>query len=118
MAGGIGVELTGFDELARQLKGIGANVPTELGAAGEKGMLVLEGAIKERAPVKTGNLRDSYNTEVRQVGLGVEVTTGTNVEYGPAMEYGPRPHVRPALDAVGDQVIATVTAELRRVIGA
>jgi HK97 gp10 family phage protein len=116
MAGGVSVRIAGLDQLTAALHALGTDLPPTLAAAGEKGMLVLEAAIKERAPVKTGNLRDSYTTESKTGGSSVTVSTGTNVEYGPAMEYGPRPHVRPALDATRGDIIAVVEAELRRAI--
>ena len=82
------VEIKGFDELARKLREIGADVSAELETAGTKGMLVLEGAIKEGAPVRTGELMNSYTTEATREGDLVVITTGTNKTNAVFVEYG------------------------------
>ncbi|HQJ88734.1 MAG TPA: HK97 gp10 family phage protein [Methanoregulaceae archaeon] len=110
---GIDVTIEGVPELTAKLRSLGADVSKHLEAAGTKGMLVLEAEIKRRAPVKTGNLRDSYSTEAATAGDTVTVTTGTNVVYARPQEYGPRPHVRPAIDAVEGNVGKVVRAELK-----
>lgn len=106
----------GVDTLRAKLKALGADMQKEMMTAAEKGMLVLEAEIKRKAPVRTGNLRDSYNTEVARAAGEVIAITGTNVEYGPTMEYGPRPHVRPALDQTRGDIQAVVLNELKKAI--
>lgn len=113
---GITVKIEGLDQLKAKLTGIKSGISADLEQAGIKGMLVLEAEIKRRAPVKTGNLMNSYTTEAETSGDTTTVTTGTNVIYGPAMEYGPRPHVRPALDATEGDISAVVVAELKKAI--
>lgn len=62
---------------------------------------------RQRAPVKTGNLRDSI-TVYRNTQGNAEV--GTDVEYAKAVEYGTsrqaaQPYLRPAMEAVKPQLI-------------
>lgn len=64
----------------------------------------LERAIKQRAPVDTGNLKSSYRYVVTRDGGTVVGHVGTNVEYARHQELGARyqagtPHVRPAVEA-------------------
>jgi len=66
--------------------------------------LAIERGAKGRAPVDTGNLRASIesNTETKAKQITTEV--GTNVEYAPFVELGTstmaaQPFLRPALDA-------------------
>jgi HK97 gp10 family phage protein len=82
------VKIKGFDELARKLRDIGADVPKELENAGMKGMLPFEGGIKKRAPVRTGDLMNSYTTEAVRTGDVIVITTGTNKTYAVWVEYG------------------------------
>jgi HK97 gp10 family phage protein len=88
MSGAIDIKIEGLEQLRDKLRNLGADVSKSLEAAGTKGMLVLEADIKRRAPVRTGELRDSYTTEAKTSPAGVEVTTGTNKKYAPYLEYG------------------------------
>lgn len=69
----------------------------------EAGAEVLLGGIQRRAPVDTGNLRDSYEVEmVSQSRKGATFRVVTDVDYASHQEYGTvhqsgTPHVRPAL---------------------
>jgi HK97 gp10 family phage protein len=84
----IDIKIDGLDKLQSKLKNLGADVDKSFLAAGEKAMLILEADIKRRAPVRTGELRDSYTTEAKKTPAGAEVTTGTNKKYAPYLEYG------------------------------
>lgn len=64
--------------------------------------LDVETLAKQRAPVKTGNLRRSLHTAPAAEEL--RATVGTNVEYARFVEYGtsrmgPRPYLTPALES-------------------
>lgn len=97
---------------ALTITGLGALISTlsgaSIGDSGQKGMEEaashLESEIKSRAPVDTGNLRDSYAHTVESSGNTITAHVGTNVEYAIGQEYGTTyqggtPHVRPALEA-------------------
>lgn len=142
---GVVFKVEGLDALTANLRALGRDIRPGLGRSGKKGMLVLEGRIKEICPVQTGNLRDSYNTQVIDDSEGLGVTTGTNVEYALSVEYGraavrsaatraaidkygggnygntgSRPHVRPALDQtqgrIQEVVRDEIVKEIRRLV--
>jgi HK97 gp10 family phage protein len=46
-----------------------------------------------RTPVKTGNLRASWQTRNKKIGTGGEVIVYNNAKYWQAVEYGTKPHV-------------------------
>ena len=60
--------------------------------------LLVQASATYRAPVDTGNLKNSIQSDPTDV----EVTIGTNVDYARKVEYGIRqraqPYLRPALD--------------------
>ena len=79
-----------------------------------------EAGAKRRAPVDTGNLRDSITTNIASDGKSAEV--GTNVEYAPYVEFGTvhqaaQPYLLPAFaDAVKelrDTVEGVIGGEVR-----
>lgn len=80
-----------------------------------------EAGAKTRAPVDTGNLKNSYHTEVEDGGMRVEV--GTGVEYAPHVEYGhittagnfvpPQPHLIPSFDEAKEDL----KKEIKNIIG-
>lgn len=73
--------------------------------------------VKERAPVKTGNLKNSYDYKVNENKKRLD--TGTNVEYAPNQEFGigikrAQPHLKPAFeDNVAE--IKRLASELMRI---
>jgi len=82
------VKIEGLDILQKKLRDIGADLPRELEGAGMKGMLLFEGAIKPRTPVRTGDLMNSYTTESARHGDLIVITTGTNKAYAVFVEFG------------------------------
>lgn len=63
--------------------------------------------------VDTGRLRSSYTWKVGEDPQGAYVEVGTSVRYAPWLEFGtrrmrPRPHVRPAINDIRDQIGAIV----------
>ena len=76
----------------------GGNVPNLLKAA-----LDIERGAKTRAPVDTGNLKNSISVTLGDAGLAAEI--GPTARYGIYLEYGtrhmsPRPYMGPAAEAV------------------
>lgn len=78
------------------------------------GALVIETDAKERAPVRTGTLRRSINTQVHDVSpTRVLARIGPNTHYAAFLEFGTvrmaaRPYMRPALDSKRGEAAATV----------
>lgn len=84
---------------------------------------ILEGHIKSRAPVKTGDYRRSWNTQMQ----GLTAVIGTNKPQARRLEYGfvgadslgrhynqaPRPHVRPSVDEVRDPYLRDLAKAMR-----
>lgn len=82
------------------------------GPAAEKQMqqatLELQSEIQSRAPVDTGHLRASYEARVDTQGNDVIGRVGTNTEYAVFQEYAGTPHVRPAIDAKGSDIVRSL----------
>lgn len=70
-----------IDKIILKLEKLGNTSVTE---ALEKACLIVENSAKEKAPVNTGNLRNSITHVVE----GNEGIVGTNVEYAPYVEFG------------------------------
>ena len=75
----------------------------------------VEGEVKVRAPVDTGNLRSSYS----YVTGDREVTIGTNVEYARHLEMGtskmsPQEHLKPGIRDNEKRIKAIAESYLRR----
>jgi hypothetical protein len=85
---------------------------------------VLEARIKSRAPVRTGDYRRSWTTELR----GKTAVVGTNKPQGRRLEFGfvgadslgrhynqaPQPHVRPSIDEVKDPYLRDLATVVRK----
>lgn len=86
------------------------------------GALVIEAGAKEKAPVRTGNLRRSIHSAiVESSATHAAAMVGTDVEYAPYLEYGTRrmsarPYLRPALDERKDQARVVIEAALRNLL--
>lgn len=71
----------------------------------------VEAGTKQRAPVDTGLLRNSYNTEMESE---LSAVVGTNVEYAVFQELGTRkmasqPHLTPAAEAQRQPFVAALS---------
>lgn len=69
--------------------------------------IFVRGETQVRCPVRTGNLRDSYDYQVDHPSKTVRI--GTNVEYGSYVELGTsnhreQPHLRPAVEENKDRI--------------
>lgn len=95
-----GFEGDDLDDLARKLEELEAALEKHLTSAMETAVLLIEGTAKRLAPVDTGRLRASIESEVRQVASHVvEGHVGTNVEYAEDVEFGTDAHTITASDA-------------------
>lgn len=80
---------------------------------------ILEGAMKRRAPVDSGNLRRGITTTVDEDGDGVFSDTGPTAEYAEYVEYGTvrmdaQPYAEPGFVASQAQIDRLAERELRR----
>lgn len=86
---------------------IGSRMRTMLSAALRKTAFDLEANAKDTVPVRTGNLKNSIQTEMKG-DLNAEVQVGAN--YGIFVEYGTRrmsarPYMRPSAEHVKDAFV-------------
>jgi Bacteriophage HK97-gp10, putative tail-component len=106
----IGLEVFGDKAVAAMLLRAATTVDAQVARKVTYWAHMLETGIKSRAPVRTGDYRRSWSTQVN----GMTARVGTNKPQARRLEYGfvgadslgrhynqaPRPHVRPAFDAV------------------
>ena len=90
-----GLRIEGMDALQRALKMYPK--ATQRGAVRgmRKGVLRVQRAARQNAPVDTGRLRASIATRVSPVGKGVRGVVGSAVHYAPYQEFGAKPHWPP-----------------------
>jgi HK97 gp10 family phage protein len=94
---------------------IGSQMHSMLSAAVRKTALDLEANAKDIVPVKTGNLKNSIQTEIKG-DLNAEVRVGAH--YGIYVEYGTRkmsarPYMRPAAEKVKDGFVEACKQAMR-----
>lgn len=114
----IDVRITGVDELLRKVDRASKNVPEAARRGCLRGAVVIEGAAKGHAPVKTGMLRNSIKSE--PIPLGAQV--GPHVEYAAYQEYGTmympaQPYMRPAVEEKRKEVQRVVGEAIRNELG-
>jgi HK97 gp10 family phage protein len=99
--------------LAADLGKTSAETTTRASAAVRKSALDIERDAKTKAPVDTGNLRNSIGTTTTLAGLEAQI--GPTANYGAFVEYGtsrmgPQPYMGPALDANEPAFVAAMEA--------
>lgn len=131
--------MVGLAEFKAQLKRLSAAASADvLANAATAGLLLIQNAAKQKAPVKTGNLKRSIHIEIEEKHKDHAVAVvGTDVVYGPIQEFGgvvknafgiegrtvtipPHPYMRPAWDEnieaakreVADSLAAQLVAQL------
>jgi HK97 gp10 family phage protein len=99
------VTITGTRDLDAKMKRIDDALKSQaLANATLAGALVIEGAAKAKAPVRTGTLRRSIHSAIETSSPTIATAlVGTDLIYAPFVEYGTRfmsaqPYLRPALD--------------------
>lgn len=109
------VTIVGTPELEAKLKALGDAVSSQhLANAVLAGALVIEGSAKEKAPVRTGNLRRSIHSAIEEsTPTSATATIGTDVFYAPFQEWGTifmgaHPFLRPALDEKQREAMMTI----------
>lgn len=119
---GIQVDASELGKLAADARGAGARVGAKAAAVLRKAAYDVEAGAKGRAPVDTGNLRNSIFTTITGDGRSGTMTAevGPSAEYGIFQELGtsrmgPQPYLAPAFDAVLPgltEVVAQLGAEI------
>ena len=119
------IDLTGMDELLKELYAIGEKVATRAeNKALREGAEMLRQEISNRAPRKTGKLAANIVKTGVKIKNGVryiEVGPGKNVFYGLYHELGTtkmpaRPFIGPALEEKRSEVFSTMADVLRKEI--
>ena len=107
--------MSDFSELTRLAADLGkasADVTRKASMVVRKSAFDIERFAKTRAPVDTGNLRNSISTAVGSGGLSAEI--GPTAHYGIYLEYGtrhispPRPYMGPATAAVEPSFVEAI----------
>lgn len=94
-----------FLSMAADLTAAPIRVAARAGTVMTKALTDMEAGAKNRAPVDTGTLRNSINSEVQRRGNTIRGEVGPTVNYGGFVENGTsrtraQPYLRPATDAV------------------
>lgn len=119
------VKVRGLEDLAKALREHGLSVNAGLKSVGLAGAEVLREAMEQRAPVRSGQLRD--NIEIGKVKIEkearVKIPVGPNSKafYGLFQEFGTRHHaaqpfMRPAADESQGRVLAAAKAAAKKLI--
>lgn len=109
----------GLDDLIKKLQGMAKKATSlQAQAALRAGLLIIEGAAVQKAPVLTGTLRRSIHSETTSTSAGAVGRTGTNVEYAPFQEFGTsrmraQPFMRPAFDENKEQALDEIERALK-----
>jgi HK97 gp10 family phage protein len=92
---------------------ISSQIERALSAAVKKAAFSIEAHAKELAPVDTGNLRNSIQTDIEGP---LKATVGTNVEYAQYQEFGTRYQKgTPFLSTAADQVEKEFASDLSNI---
>lgn len=108
---GLSVDVTDFNKLAADLGKVGFRVTRTAGQIVTKTIFDTQRDAQAFCSVDTGNLRNSFVTEVR----GLTGVTGPTAEYGEYVELGtsrqaPAAYVGPAVDRNTPPFVAALTA--------
>lgn len=103
-----------------RIPAVAAALDPAVQAALKAGAEMIEAEAKARVVVSSGNLRDAIHTEKTDDGFTV-IAGDDDAFYGHFVEFGTsstpaRPFLIPAFEARRGQVVATVTAALRKVM--
>ena len=112
-------EIEGWDSWANWIDGLDDAITQEVGEEVYKKGLEIESEAKWLAPVDTGRLEESINTEAKGKGKKVEVEVGTDVEYADSVEFGTfkqsaQPFLMPAFNKVARSFQKDLSAIVNR----
>lgn len=102
------LKVEGVDNLTQMFQGKQKSIENKITKALAKSGMIVAADAKAKAPVKTGQLRDSINVKIS----GKSAEIGTNVEYAIYQEFGTRyikahPYLIPALKENTDRIQET-----------
>ena len=119
----MGISIQGDHELKRLLRDIAENiVPMALPEISLRSVSLIEASAKQKAPVRTGALRDSIITEVIESSRSsVTLEVGPTVDYADDVEFGgirraAQPYLRPAVDENEEAVVEALVDELNQLL--
>ena len=117
----MGVTIEGDKEVIQQLTSAAETLVKALPGAMLRSVSIVEDTAKDRAPVRTGALRDSIISDGEGTSTEVTVEVGPTVDYADDVEFGglrraANPYLRSAADETEDQVIDALVAELNKVM--
>ena len=90
------IEVKGDKEIIRVMERYPQIYREEMTKVITAAVLAVDKAAKEKTPVNTGQLRDSYYREVHHIGAAeVQGAVGSELHYAPYVEFGTKPHFPP-----------------------
>lgn len=110
--------IKGFDSLMSKMYYLGTIVdPDELNEVAES----MEKDAKLNCPTKTGNLRNSIESEVSTIGKRTTIKLYAKADYGKYVEYGTskmpaRPFLAPAFNKNKDNVTRKIRNNIKKVV--
>ena len=115
------LEVTGIKEVREQLRDMVEQVTKALPEAMLESVSIIEASAKEKAPVRTGALRDSIISDVEETTTEVSVEVGPTIDYADDVEFGgvrraAKPYLRPSIDELEDTVLEVLASELDKVV--
>ncbi len=118
------LKIEGTDDLKRKLRKLGQRAFTELEEIVEDASEILVAEMQSRAPVNTGNMREGLHAAKSFSKAGVvafDVGPDKDGFYAKFAEFGTRfqakkPFMRPAADAVENEVTNALATGLRKVL--
>ena len=123
---GDGFEITGVENVTKQLKLLELGFLNEIEKAVLKGVKMIEADAKQMVPVITGRLARSITAGITEkstetvVGIaGANTVYAGTVEYmapGPGTKSGQRPYLRPARDKNLPQIVEMIKEGLKKTI--
>jgi HK97 gp10 family phage protein len=118
----IQLRVEGVSEVLKSLNRLGREISEAVVPATLQAAQVLQTAIQQRAPVRTGRLRDSILVEItEQTPNRVEVEVGPTVPYADDVEFGTsrspaQPYLRPAIDENLQAVTDALAKSLQQIL--
>ncbi len=106
------ITLTGYTTFPSIIDNLDTNTREVLGETAD----VVVSTVQANAPVRTGELRDSYDwlwLSFLQLAIGSDLPYSVPVEYG-SMNRPAQPHLTPAMDTGADFLLKTLPTVLTR----
>ncbi len=117
----MGVTIEGDKELQAQLNNLIEVMIVELPSIAEDSVKIVQRSAKEKAPVVTGQLRDSITLDSEKSQFELVIEVGPTVDYADDVEFGgmrraAKPFFRSAIDETEDLVLDKIVGELDKLM--